>query len=59
MNLYLFKLVANMLKKYLIFDLDGTLINSVERNREKIVQLIGEVDENKINTAKYILSTTS
>ncbi len=48
-----------MNKKYIIFDLDGTLINSVEKNREKIVQIIGEVDENKINTAKYILSTTS
>jgi hydroxymethylpyrimidine pyrophosphatase-like HAD family hydrolase len=48
-----------MLKKYIIFDLDGTLINSIERNRDKIVKIIGEVDEKKINTAKYILSTTS
>lgn len=47
------------MKKYLIFDLDGTLINSKNKNEEKVINIIKSLNPEKENQARYILSNTA
>ena len=47
------------MKKYIVFDLDGTLINSKKKNEEKVISIIKDIQPEKVNQAQYILSTTA
>ncbi|MDD2870688.1 MAG: HAD hydrolase-like protein [Candidatus Gracilibacteria bacterium] len=45
--------------KYLIFDLDGTLIKSNKINTLQALHCVKKVDENYLEKAKYIFGTTA
>jgi hydroxymethylpyrimidine pyrophosphatase-like HAD family hydrolase len=45
------------MKKYLIFDLDGTLIQSNNILFNKVIEYIKNIDEEYIDKAKYIFNS--
>lgn len=47
------------MKKYLIFDLDGTLIESMDNTTDFIVKKLSNIEWTDIEKVKYVLKTTA